>query len=485
MLANKTILGAIWTVSSRLGGRLIDVVTLIVLARTLTPADFGLTALAMSLTVIIDTIFEVPLISALTRLNTVEKAHLDTAFTLGVLRGLLLSLVIVMIAWPFSIVYSDPRLIPLIVVLALAPISRGLYSPATVHFIRRMDFRPVFIAEFAGRAFAATVAILVAYLGGGYWAIAVSSVLNSVATVVITYIIAPYRPALTLRHLSDFSAFLGWFSTSQVVSALSWQFDRALLGYFVPKSNFGQFAMASDLSVLPMQSLIGPAMQPVFAAFSRIKEDRIRLRQGFLKASRLTMMLAMPATVGMSVTADLIVNVILGPKWTQAAFLLQGLSLAISLAAYYQTLYSLALTLDRPIIVFKLTFIELCARIVIVSVGLYFFSIEGAVGARAVVTVIVFAGTLFYVRKLLGIEMLSQLANLWRPAVACIVMAMTVLFARHHITEMRVHMLFELLILAVIGLAAYGGVLYTFGVRITDYFAMEWLRRPAPAASPD
>ena len=485
MLAKKTILGALWTVSSRLGGRLIDVVTLIVLARTLTPADFGLTALAMSLTVIVDTIFEVPLISALTRLNTVNKAHLDTAFTLGVLRGLLLSLVIVIIAWPFSIIYSDPRLIPLVLLLALAPISRGLYSPATVHFIRRMDFRPVFIAEFAGRALAATMAILVAYLGGGYWAIATSSVLSAVATGLISYVIAPYRPALTLHHPSDFSAFLGWFSTSQVVSALSWQFDRALLGYFVPKSDLGQFAMASDLSVLPTQSLIGPAMQPVLAAFSRIKEDRARLRQGFLKASRLTMMLAMPAAVGMSVTADLIVNVILGPKWTEAAFLLQGLSLAILLTAYYQTLYSLALALDRPIIIFKLTFIELCARIVIVSAGLYFFSIEGAVGARGVVTLIVFAGTLLYVRKLLDVKVLTQLANLWRPAAACIVMAMAVLFVRHTVAGMRINMLLELLLLAVIGAAAYGGALYAFGVRITDYFAMGSLRRPAPAALSD
>src|ERR1700753_3741929 len=114
MLTMKTILGAGWTVSSRLSGRLIDFVTILVLARTLTPADFGLTALAMTLTVIVDTVLQVPLIQALTRLENVTKSHLDTAFTLGVLRGAVLSLVVLSAAWPFAQIYNDHRLIPLV-----------------------------------------------------------------------------------------------------------------------------------------------------------------------------------------------------------------------------------------------------------------------------------------------------------------------------------------------------------------------------------
>ena len=69
MLSTKTILGAGWAVSSRLGGRVIDFVTVLVLARTLTPADFGLTALAMTLIAVVDTVLEIPLLQALTRLK--------------------------------------------------------------------------------------------------------------------------------------------------------------------------------------------------------------------------------------------------------------------------------------------------------------------------------------------------------------------------------------------------------------------------------
>src|SRR5260370_7740928 len=106
----KTILGASWTVSSRLSGRLIDFVTVLVLARTLTPADFGLTALAMTLIAVADTVLEIPLMQALIRMKFVEKSHLDTAFTLGILRGLFLSFFVLASACPFSILFHDTLL---------------------------------------------------------------------------------------------------------------------------------------------------------------------------------------------------------------------------------------------------------------------------------------------------------------------------------------------------------------------------------------
>jgi O-antigen/teichoic acid export membrane protein len=238
MLATKTLLGAGWTVSSRLAGRLIDFVTVLVLARTLTPADFGLTALAMTLTVIADMVLDIPLIQALTRLERLKKSHLDTAFTLGAMRGLLLALVVLVAAWPFSRIYRDSRLLPLIALISIGPVARSLYSPAMVRYIRDMSFRQVFIAEILGKIIAFTVAISVIYLGGGYWAIAANSISSPVAAMLISYLLAPYRPALSLANLAEFSTFLGWLSMAQLVAALSWQFDRILL--VVTKSDLGR-----------------------------------------------------------------------------------------------------------------------------------------------------------------------------------------------------------------------------------------------------
>jgi len=469
MLTTKTILGAGWSVSSRLGGRLIDFVTVLVLARMLTPSDFGLTALAMSLIVIADTVLELPLIQALIRLKYISKSHLDTAFTLGILRGLLLSVVVLTAAWPFSIIYNDNRLTTLVAALAIGPIFRGLYSPGMVKFIRQMSFRQGFIAELLGKIIASMVAISLVYLGGGYWAIVASSVISSVAATLISYLLAPYRPTLSLLNFSEFSSFMGWYSTAQVASALSWQFDRILLGYFVSKSDLGQYTMASDLSVLPTQSLIGPAMQPVMAAFSRINDDRGRLRNAYLKASHFTMMLAVPTSVGMALTSDMIVYVLLGSKWQEAAIYLQWLALSIVLSAYYQPLYCLALAINRPSVILRLSFIELCSRIVLVSSGLYFYSLMGAIAARGAVSLILFISSLLTARKLVDISLASQLGNLWKVGAACSVMAFAVLLMRYNLTGNHINVLLELGLTAAFGAIVYIGALLVLGVRFSGY----------------
>jgi O-antigen/teichoic acid export membrane protein len=471
MLTKKTILGACWSVSSRLGGRLIDLVTILILARTLTPADFGLTALAMTLISVVDTVLEVPLIQALTRLKDINKQHLDTAFTLGILRGLLLALIVLAAAWPFAIVYDDSRLLPLVASLAIGPIARGLLSPSMSRFIRQMSFRQSFIAEFSGKVIASIFAVSLVYLGAGYWAIAASSITSSVATVLISYIIAPYRPAFSLTKFRDFSTFLGWFSMAQVVSAVSWQFDRAMLGFYATKADLGQYTMASDLSVLPTQSLIGPAMQPVMAAFARINGDPERLRSAYLKASRFTMMLAVPTCLGISLTSDLIVDLLLGPKWSQAQIYLEWLAVATILSAYYQPLYSLALALNQPIIIFRLSMVELLARIILVPLGLHFYSLMGVVGARAAVSLVMFVASLFAAGTLVGLKVVTELANLWRVAAASALMTASVLLLRQFLNELHLNDLLHLGLAASFGSAVYIGALSLIGGHFRDIMA--------------
>jgi O-antigen/teichoic acid export membrane protein len=469
MLTTKTLLGAGWTVSSRLTGRLIDFGTVLVLARTLTPADFGLTALAMTLTVITDMVLEIPLIASLTRLSHVEKAHLDTAFTLGALRGLVLAVVILLAAWPFSLIYHDSRLVPLVAVIAIGPIARSLYSPAMVHYIRNMSFQQVFLAEILGKMAAFVVAVSVTYLGGGYWAIAANSVAAPFAAMIISYFIAPYSPKLSLAKLSDSSAFLGWLSMSQVVAALSWQFDRILLGYFITKADLGRYAMASDLSVLPLQSLITPAMQPVMTAFAKITHDRDRLRKAYSKASHFTMMLAAPACVGMSLTSDLIFDVLFGPKWAAAAIYLQWMALATVLGAFYQPLHSLALATNRTNVVFRLVLIELSCKIVLMSLGLYFYSVMGVIAARGIVSVILFILSLRAAQQLVGAHAAAEVAHLWKVGASCALMAVLVMMLRHELAEQNINPVLEFVATSAFGAAAYVGTLFMLGVRIKTF----------------
>jgi PST family polysaccharide transporter len=470
VLTTKTLLGAGWTVSARLAGRVVDLVTVFFLARALVPADFGLTAIATSLIAVLDTVLEVPLILALVSLKFVTKSHLDTAFTLGLLRGLLFFLVTLMAAWPFSHIYNDNRLFALVAALACGPVARTFYSPAMVKYIREMSFRQSFIAELIGKLVASVVAISVVHLGGGYWAIVVVSITSSITTTAITYFLAPYRPTLSLSKFSEFSAFLGWFSSAQVFTAFSWQFDRILLGYFISKPELGQYTMASDLAVLPTQSLIGPAMQPLVAAFASIHDDRERVRSAYLRASRFTMALAAPICIGMSLTSDLIVHVLLGAQWKQAGIYLQWIALSIVLTAFYQPLQSLAFASHRTNVIFRLTSTEVCSKIVFISVGLYFYSLPGVIAARVAVSLVMFVLSLLTARYLVDVTVPFVLGSLWKIGAACAAMAVTVVLLRTELPEGLLNQFIELGLTAGFGALVYLGALYALGSRPKDYF---------------
>lgn len=466
MLSLRTLLGAGWSVSARTAGRVIDVVTLLILARMLTPADFGLTAIAVSIIAIVDMVLEVPLVQALTRLGEVGKTHLDTAFTIGLMRGGAIGVLMTGAAWPVALVYQDPRLFWLVIALALGPISRSLYSPAMVFHFRALDFRTAFIADLSGKVLASALSVGVLLAGGGYWAIVVSAVGSSLIPTLLSYILAPYRPIASLARLSDFTAFTGWFTASQILGAVSWQYDRVLLGFYLDKASLGRYTVASDFAVLPTQSIIGPAMRPVLAAFSTIAGNADRLRSAYLKAARLTMLIAVPAGLGIALTSDLIVAIVLGPQWMQAAHYLTWLALAVIPTAYCQPFASLTLAVDRPSLVFWSNLFDTLARIILMTAAFHGFGIEGILYARIVVALLQAVVAALYVRRLVGLSLRAQVRNLWQVALSCLIMSLCVLLLRHVLPQVDLGTIGALAATAVSGGLIYVGCMFACGFRL-------------------
>ena len=466
MIALKALKGASWLVFSRFAGRLVDFIMLPILARVLTPADFGLAALAMSIVLIIDTILEVPVTQALLRLEKVDPEHLDTGFTLGAMRSGVVAILIMLVVWPFSYFNDDPRLVPLILFIVVGSIMKGFVSPAMVHFARKLGFLQTFLMEFGGKLCAFTAAMILLYAGATYWAIAANYVVAAAAATVISYILAPYRPRFSLKRLNDFAAFVGWYSAAQLVSALNWQFDRLLIGMGADKASLGRYAIASDLATMPTQSLIGPALQSVMAAFSMIGNDRERLKQAFLKASRFAMLISVPACTGISLTSDLATELLLGPQWHDAAIFVSILAMAVLPIPYFQTLYSVCLATDRPFMIVRVNLIDLCLRLVLLTAGFYAFSVIGVAFGRALLALVMAVVYLYFARVVVGIAIGAQLRNLWKIGVAAIVMAVCVSLLRNELAAFSLPALEELVFVAPLGAAVYMATLFLLGMRV-------------------
>ena len=467
MLAFRAVQGASWMIVSRFAGKILDFFTLLVMARILTPADFGLAALAMSLVAVVDTVLEVPVTQALLRLKAIDKSHLDTGFTIGIIRSAVVAVVVFSAAWPFSLFNHDPALVSLVAVVTLGPIVKGFYSPAMIHFARNLGFKQTFFMEFSGKVFASILTIVLVLLGAGYWAIAINFVSNCMVAAVMSYVLAPYRPAVSLSKLSDFSGFIGWFSSSQLISALNWQFDRVMIGAFTDNTTLGRYAIASDVAGMPSQSIIGPAMQPVMSAFAYIAGDPGRLKTAFLKAARFAMLISLPICVGLSLTADLATELLLGAKWEAAAPTLSILALSMLSTPYFQTISSASVALNRPNVIFRMNAIDFLFRVVLISLGIYYYSVLGASSARVFISFMMFGVYMLEARRLLSLSVVDQLRNLWKIIAATVCMAVVVLAVRHHIALHPLPHIAELIATASAGAAAYAITLAALGVRLS------------------
>lgn len=407
-----------WTVGTRLGAKAIDLVLLLCLARFLGPAEFGLVAMAMAAVLIVEALFDLPMAAALIRVPELTPGMLHTAFTLSLLRGLAVALLLLAVAWPLAAFNHEPRLVPLLAVLALAPAMRGLVNPRMVEFARNFNFRPDAVMELSGKVVALVVSLGIAVATRSYWAIAAATLCAPLVATVLSYVIAPLRPRLTLAHWSRFSDLLGWNFVSQLFAALSWQFDRLILPRFTTATAFGQYTMGKQLAEIPLQVLMQPLVRPAMPALASAQDDA-RASRYLRLAHAITAVMA--PVMGLAVLwPELLVRVALGPNWLPAAEWLRWISVIALCSLPGLLLSPLAMTLDRTRWLAMRTMVELLLRLPLVCLGALHWGIAGAVAGSLVATLLGTVVALFVVRRLIGAGLGAQLMTFARPMAAMV-----------------------------------------------------------------
>jgi O-antigen/teichoic acid export membrane protein len=449
-------------VGARLVSRVIDLGTMLVLAHILRPKDFGLVAIAMTVIYIIEAALELPVSQALVRLEVIEPSHFDTAFTLSLLRGLLLGVLVCGISWPFARFYGDLRLLPLVCVLSLAPVARGLVSPRLAVFSRNLDFTPDFTMEFLGKLIAFFLATSLAFTTRSYWAIAAGTVVAPIAGTFTSYVLAPYRPRLSLARLSAFSGFLGWITAAQVIGAFNWQTDRLLLGKLTSKSELGLFTAANDTATIPMMALLSPVLRPMLSAFSLLKDDPARLAQSYQTSATAMVTLGLPILVGEGLLAHPAVRLMFGQQWLGAAPLLRWLSISMIPTLFAIPLGPLVMSFGRTQIFFKRNLLEVCVKIPLVIIGAVKYGFMGVIFARYISESVTVFYCMTVVRDLVNLPIRQQLLAPWRSLVSATVMAIVIFFAMPNFAQITaiIPLALTLLATAALGAVTYIGALW-------------------------
>lgn len=470
-LYERTGRAAIWTVGGKLFAKTIDFFSLLILARFLGPAEFGLVAMAMTAVLVIEAVLELPLSAVLLNVEEPTDAMFDTAFTLGFLRSLVIFGLLGALSWPLSLFYHEPRLILLLCVLGAAPAMRGLVSPRLVIFTRELDFRRDFILDVAGKLFSLIIATVIAVTTRSYWAIAVGTISTTAVMMITSYIFAPQRIRFTLSQWHIFADMVGWNTATQMVAAVNWQLDKFLLPRFIDVAAFGRFSSANDLIAIPIQAVVQPVTRPLVAAFAAVRRNADGLDGIYLKASVGIFATVAPILITLALLAQPIVHVLLGEKWLATAPIITALAFIAIGSLPTVVMPALAMTLNQMRLTTLRTFFEFAVKLPVTLIGILTLGLAGALIGRGVAMVTVLLVSMFIVKKLISLSVIDQLKSLVRPLIALAAMGVTYYFLDMILLPMTAPLII-LLNLVWVGLV--GGLVYV----ITGFIVWHLAGRP-------
>ncbi len=418
--------GVLWTASTRIVANAIALVSTLVLARLLTPTDFGLVAIATTAFVIIGALTEMSLAAALVQHPEPERAHFDTAFTLNAARALLIAGILALAAHPIATFYHDERLVAVIFAFCATTALSGFTNPKLVEFNRRLSFKQDFIASVPPKLIGFIAGLWVAIAYKSYWALVIGSVAGQVTGFIVSYALIPYLPRLSFSHARDLLSFSVWLVLSTGLSTFSYRSDQLIMGRVLGTHDLGHYDVGNNLARLPVQEATAPIASVLFPAFSRLQSEPARLRAAFLRAQRLLVAVGLPVGAGFALIAHPLVTLALGPQWAQAAFVVQALSGVLALQSLSAPFSAVAMALKQTRLVFIRDVIFFCVRMPAIIIGVFTGGFVGLVLARCISGVLVVALDLVLVQRAIGAAFLTQIVNNWRTFASTAAMAAVV-----------------------------------------------------------
>lgn len=362
--------GTIWVAGARILVNLIAFCSTILLARLLTPSDFGIVAIASAIVAIVTALSELSLAEALIQHRDPTDAHFHSAWTLNLARSTIIGLIIAALAVPLARSYGDPRLVDILLVIAGATAISGASNPKLLMFQRNLVFWQDFAFSVSQKVAGFVAAISVAIVFRSYWALVCGTVATQLCAIIASYLLLPFRPRVRFREARELLSFSVWLTLSRAVNMLNWRSDQLVIGYFLGSTQLGFYTVGDNLASLPTREAIAPLTQTLFPAFARLSDDAERLREAYRRTHAILCAIAFPVGVGFAVVAEPLVLLLMGAKWLPSVPMVQILTVVIALSVLTMPLQALAMAAGETRVLFGRDLRNLLIRVPFMLVGL-------------------------------------------------------------------------------------------------------------------
>jgi O-antigen/teichoic acid export membrane protein len=398
--------GLAWKAGSQLTLQLSRMVVALVLARLLAPHDWGVAAMVLAFSGFVVVFTDSALGTALIQRRELRPGDRSTVFWLSVGVGALLAIAGIAFAGPLARFYGEPAVRPLFAALSIGFLVSALGATQMALLVRDMQFNRLELRQMGATVVGAAGGISIAVAGFGPWAIVGQQLAEVTTSTVLLWVLSPWRPSATFSSAS--LRRLGGFAGNVFGQNLLFQTGRnlgnVLIGRLLGPASVGAYVLATNVILMPFARIAGPLQQVFFPAFSRMTDDRERLADVWIRATRLVALISIPPLVGLAVVAPDFVHVVLGDRWHRATPVIQIL-VVVGIVQALQTLNAeVLLALDKAGTLLRFTMLWFVGTIGATIAGVH-WGIVGVAVCYAAVNVLVEPVNAYITTRALGIPL--------------------------------------------------------------------------------
>jgi O-antigen/teichoic acid export membrane protein len=330
--------GVAWTVFSQVSVQALALLTSVVVAHLLSPRQVGLASEAAVFVSLVLVVTDFGLGAVVIQRASTSEVELSTLFWSVVGLGVAMTAIGVGLAWPIAALYHQPEVRGLFAVMSLTFLATGPGIIPGALLVRELQFRRLELRNVAATVAGCVVAIVLAALGAGPWAIVAQTVSMASVSTLLLWRTSTWRPGMTFSRgfLREVRGFSSQVMGSKTVGWASANVDNLLVGKFRGPSPLGAYSLAFAVALTPVNRLAGPMVNVFFPAFSKLR-DREPIADMWLRAERVLAFVAVPAMLGLVIVAPDLVRVVFGYRWRHAAPVMQ----LLAVVALTQTLTAL------------------------------------------------------------------------------------------------------------------------------------------------
>jgi len=396
----QTIKGISWIGAFRIVTRIISFARTALLARLLTPRDFGVFGIATLVLSFLEIVTETGINIILVQKKENINEFINTAWVTSIIRGVLISIFIIVLTPFIAGFFNDTSAVLMLYVISVVPLIRGFINPSITKFIKDLEFKKEFMYRTSIFFVESVVSLGIVFYSQSVIGLAFGLICGAFFEVILSFIVVRPRPQFIFDKDKLFDV-LGkgkWLTATGIFQYLYQNIDDIVVAKMVNVSTFGIYDMAYRISMLPITEISDVIGRVTFPVFVHMNTEIERLRTAFLKSFILTAAIVIPIGLIFYIFSKEIVLLLLGSQWIQASEILKVLALFGVIRALTQTAVPVLYALNKQDIMTKISILNFLIIALVIFPAVSTYGVIGAAYA-AVISHLLAVPYLIYVLK--------------------------------------------------------------------------------------